>query len=45
MAEGFAVLRAQVMNVHQACLTTAEVVVKRGSGIMGFPVTAWNTMN
>lgn len=42
-AEAYAVLRAQVMNVHQACLTTSESVVKRRSAMMGFPVTAWNT--
>ena len=42
-AEDFAVFRAQVMNVHQACLTTAEHRVKRRSAMMGFPVTAWNT--
>jgi len=31
------------MNTHQACLTTAESVVKRRGAAMGFPVTAWNT--
>lgn len=43
LAESYAVLRAQVMNTHQACLTTAESVVKRRGAAMGFPVTAWNT--
>ena len=42
-AEAYAVLRAQVMNAHQACLTTSENVVKHRSATMGFPVTAWNT--
>jgi hypothetical protein len=42
-AEAYAVLRAQVMNVHQACLTTSESVVMRRGAMMGFPVTAWNT--
>jgi hypothetical protein len=43
LAESYAVLRAQVMNAHQACLTTAESVIKRRVAMMGFPVTAWNT--
>lgn len=42
-AEDYAVLRAQAMNVHQACLTAAEATVKRRGAAMGFPVTAWNT--
>jgi hypothetical protein len=42
-AESYAVFRAQVMNAHQACLTTSESVVKGRSAMMGFPVTAWNT--
>ncbi len=42
-AENYAVLRAQVMNAHQACLTTAERKVKQRSAAMGFPVTAWST--
>lgn len=42
-AAQYAVVRAQVMNAHQACLTTAERVVKQGSAGMGFPVTAWST--
>lgn len=42
-AETNAVLRAQVMNAHQACLTSSErLVARRGAG-MGFPVTAWST--
>ncbi len=36
-------VRAQVMNVHQACLTTSEAVVKRRGAAMGIPVTAWST--
>lgn len=43
-AERYAVIRAQVMNVHQACLVTSERVVKRRSAQMGFPVTAWQTL-
>lgn len=31
------------MNAHQACLTTAESLIKRRTATMGFPVTAWNT--
>ena len=38
-----AALRAQVMNVHQACITTAEHLVARRAAAMGFPVTSWNT--
>jgi hypothetical protein len=43
-AEAYAILRAQVMNVHQACLTTSESVVKKRGATMGNPVTAWNTL-
>ncbi len=43
-AENYAVLRAQVMNVHQACLTTSEKAVKKRSAAMGLPVTSWNTL-
>ena len=42
-AEDYAVVRAKVMNVHQACLTSSETIVARRSAMMGFPVTAWNT--
>lgn len=42
-AEEFAIVRAQLMNAHQACLATAESVVMRRGAAMGFPVTAWNT--
>ncbi len=42
-AEAFAILRAQVMNVHQAFLATSEHVVRRRGAGMGFPVTSWNT--
>jgi hypothetical protein len=42
-AEDYAILRAQIMNVHQACLTTAEqIVMRRGAG-MGFPIGASST--
>ena len=43
-AEEHAVLRAQTMNVHQACLATSEKVVKERAAEMGFPLTAWNTL-
>ncbi|MDE0159049.1 MAG: hypothetical protein OXI02_06710 [Candidatus Dadabacteria bacterium] len=43
-AENYAVFRAQVMNVHQVCLTTSEKTVKRRSAAMGLPVTSWNTL-
>ncbi|MCY3826205.1 MAG: hypothetical protein OXG10_02330 [Candidatus Dadabacteria bacterium] len=43
-AESYAVIRAQVMNVHQACLTTSERTVKNRGAAMGFPVTFWNTL-
>lgn len=42
-AESIAVFRAQVMNVHQLCLTTAERHIKSRGAAMGFPVTAWST--
>ena len=42
-AEEHAVLRAQTMNVHQACLATSEKVVKRRSAEIGSPLTSWNT--
>ena len=37
-SEEYAVLRAQVMNVHQSCLATSEQRLKRRSGLMGFPI-------
>lgn len=37
-------LRAQIMNVHQACLISSEATVKHRSAAMGFPVTAWSTV-
>lgn len=43
-SEEHAVLRAQVMNVHQSCVATSEKVVKRRSAQMGFPVAAYNTL-
>ena len=42
-AEGHAILRAQAMNVHQACLSTSELVVRQRTAAMGFPITSWNT--
>jgi len=42
-AEQYAIVRAQVMNAHQACLTTAERVVAQRSAAMGFPLTSWST--
>lgn len=42
-AEVYAIVRAMVMNVHQACLTSSETIVANRSAMMGFPVTAWNT--
>lgn len=43
LAEVRAAIRAQVMNVHQACMATAEIVISRRATTTGFPVTAWNT--
>jgi hypothetical protein len=43
-AEAFAVRRAQVMNVHQACLTTSEMAITHSTATMGYAVTAWNTL-
>ncbi len=42
-AEEHAVLRAQTINVHQACLATSEKDVKQRTAEMGFPLTSWNT--
>ena len=39
-SEKYAVLRAQVMNVHQACVATSEWVLKRRRAGMGLPLTA-----
>ena len=39
-SERYAVLRTQVMNVHQACMATAEQLVKHRSAEMGLPLTA-----
>ena len=44
-AEQVSLLRAQIMNVHQACLISSEYVVKRRSAAMGFPITAWSTLH
>lgn len=43
-AEQVSLLRAQMMNVHQACLISSEYVVKRRSAAMGFPMSAWSTL-
>lgn len=43
-AEQVSLLRAQIMNVHQACLISSEHTVRRRSAAMGFPVTAWSTL-
>ncbi|MDZ7761725.1 MAG: hypothetical protein U5L00_15890 [Desulfovermiculus sp.] len=43
-AEQVGLLRAQIMNVHQACLISAEKVRRNRSAAMGFPVTAWSTV-
>ncbi len=42
--EQVSLLRAQIMNVHQACLISSEYVVRHRSAAMGFPITAWNTV-
>lgn len=42
-AEQYAVVRAQVMNVHQACLISSESIVKNRGAMMGFPITSWGT--
>lgn len=42
-AEHIAVFRAQILNAHQACLATAEALVRRRGAAMGYPVNAWNT--
>lgn len=42
-AEQVSLLRAQIMNVHQACLISSEYMVRHRSAAMGFPVTAWST--
>lgn len=44
-AEQVSLLRAQIMNVHQACLISSEYVVRRRSAAMGFPITAWSTVH
>jgi len=42
-AEQISLLRTQIMNVHQAFLTSAEIELRRRSAAMGFPITAWAT--
>lgn len=39
-SEKHAVLRAQVMNVHQACMATSERVLKRRSSSIGLPIAS-----
>lgn len=43
-AETYAVVRARVMNVHQACLATSERKLIRRSAQMGLPVTLSSTL-
>ncbi|MEA2414279.1 MAG: hypothetical protein QOI58_936 [Thermoanaerobaculia bacterium] len=42
--EAVSMFRAQIMNVHQACLISSEWIVERRATSMGFPVAAWNTV-
>lgn len=42
-AEGYSSLRAQLMEVHQACLATSEKQLKNRVSAIGLPVTALNT--
>lgn len=44
-AEQISLLRAQIMNVHQACLISSEAIVRHRSAAMGFPITAWSTLH
>ena len=39
-SEKYAVLRAQVMNVHQACVATSERILKHRSSLIGLPLTS-----
>ena len=43
-AENFAIVRARVMNVLQACLATSEQILKGRLEHMGFPVDAQSTL-
>ena len=43
-SERHAVLRAQVMNVHQSCLAAAQLLTRRSSSGMGLPLTAADTL-
>ncbi len=43
-AERTAVLRAQVMNVHQACLATSQWLLKHNSTGVGIPLTSAETL-
>ena len=43
-AEEYAGIRSQVMNVHQACLATSELRIKRRSAQMGYPVSLTSTL-
>jgi len=44
VAEKYAALRSQVMNVHQALLTTAGQMRSQYPWLLGEPVTSWSTM-
>lgn len=37
-AGAYIVFRSKIMNAHQACLTTAEAVVKHRGAMMGYPI-------
>ena len=43
-AEDYAIVRAKVMNVQQACLATSEQILKGRLEHMGFPVDAQTTL-
>ena len=43
-SEKYAVIRAQVMNVHQSCLATAEWLHRRGSNGVGVPVATGDAL-
>jgi hypothetical protein len=44
VASGNSIVRARMMNVHQACLTTSEIIVRGGSRPMGLPITPLSTL-
>ena len=43
-SERYAVLRAQLMNVHQACLATSQWISNQSSSGIGLPLTAADTL-